>query len=545
MMDQNAQALQGMQQHIGTILCCMCGASIAPNPANMCATCISNQVDITEDIPRQNILQWCRTCGRYLQPPKTWVTCDLESKELLAVCLKRIKTLSKVRLVNAKFMWTEPHSKRVIVRLTIQKEVYGTILQQEFDIVYLVRNQQCERCQRVMAKDTWNASVQVRQKVSHKRTFLWLEQLILKHRLHTEALNLKDFPDGLDFYFSQRNTAVRFSKFLQDVVPVRVKESQRLISHDIRSNTFNYKYTFCVEIAPVCKDDLVYLPQRLCQKQGGISPLLVCYKITKHLHFIDPQTLRTIELQPSVFWHDSFNALLSSRQLIDYTVVDVELQQTVGRFQLAEVTVATSSGQTLTVMSHLGRILHPGDTVAGYDIANSNFNDEVLHNRRIELPDIVLIRKRYPVSRARASRRRMWKLRTLEETGDDETMSVSGARMPLPKKRGIAVSDEDARIFIEELEEDPELRQQINIYRTGQPGGEHLPAAAEPEVQCDEDDEDDLDADDDVPLIEITELLDSIALRQQQQQGFSASAPAPAPTATATATEPAECEMGE
>jgi nonsense-mediated mRNA decay protein 3 len=26
--------------------------------------------------------------------------------------------------------------------------------------------------------------VQVRQKVTHKRTFLWLEQLILKHNAH-------------------------------------------------------------------------------------------------------------------------------------------------------------------------------------------------------------------------------------------------------------------------------------------------------------------------------------------------------------------------
>jgi len=34
------------------------------------------------------------------------------------------------------------------------------------------------------AKNTWKASVQVRQKVTHKRTFLWLEQLILKHNAH-------------------------------------------------------------------------------------------------------------------------------------------------------------------------------------------------------------------------------------------------------------------------------------------------------------------------------------------------------------------------
>lgn len=61
--------------------------------------------------------------SRYLQPPATWVACTLESRELLAVCLKRLKGLSKVHLVDAGFVWTEPHSKRVKVKITIQKEV--------------------------------------------------------------------------------------------------------------------------------------------------------------------------------------------------------------------------------------------------------------------------------------------------------------------------------------------------------------------------------------------------------------------------------------
>ena len=32
-------------------------------------------------------------------------------------------SLSQVRIVDAAFIWTEPHSKRVRVQLTIQKEV--------------------------------------------------------------------------------------------------------------------------------------------------------------------------------------------------------------------------------------------------------------------------------------------------------------------------------------------------------------------------------------------------------------------------------------
>lgn len=77
--------------------------------------------------------------------------CALESRELLSLCLKKIKSsmskvngistkngsknnistgttrnvnlFSQVRLIDAGFLWTEPHSKRIKMKVTIQKEV--------------------------------------------------------------------------------------------------------------------------------------------------------------------------------------------------------------------------------------------------------------------------------------------------------------------------------------------------------------------------------------------------------------------------------------
>ncbi len=47
-------------------------------------------------------------------------------QSLWPVCLQ-------VKLVDAGFLWTEPHSKRLKVKLTIQAEVFnGAILQQTF-----------------------------------------------------------------------------------------------------------------------------------------------------------------------------------------------------------------------------------------------------------------------------------------------------------------------------------------------------------------------------------------------------------------------------
>ena len=63
--------------------------------------------------PHQGVLYFCKMCERYLQPPDTWVTAALESRELLSVCLKKLKGLNKVRLIDAAFIWTEPHSRYV------------------------------------------------------------------------------------------------------------------------------------------------------------------------------------------------------------------------------------------------------------------------------------------------------------------------------------------------------------------------------------------------------------------------------------------------
>ena len=225
------------------VLCADCGTPITPNSANLCIGCLRNTVDITEGIPKQGTysrippsllarfptvlspsasVSFCRNCERFLSPPSSWTIARPESQELLAICLKKLKGLNKVRLTEAHFIWTEPHSKRLRVSLTIQKEVLtATILEQVFEIEYLVQHGQCPDCTKLAAKNTWKALVQVRQKVPHKRTFLFLEQLILKHGAQKDTISVKEVRDGLDFFYSQRSHAQKMVEFLTGVVPVR------------------------------------------------------------------------------------------------------------------------------------------------------------------------------------------------------------------------------------------------------------------------------------------------------------------------------------
>ena len=57
--------------------------------------------------------------------------------------------------------------------------------------------------------------------MTHKRTFLFLEQLILRAGAHENAHNVVSKPEGIDFQFQARNHAVSFIDFLESVVPIR------------------------------------------------------------------------------------------------------------------------------------------------------------------------------------------------------------------------------------------------------------------------------------------------------------------------------------
>jgi hypothetical protein len=95
--------------------------------------------------------------------------------------------------------------------------------------------------------------LQVRQHVPHKRTFFLLEQLILKHGADDPCVNVRRVHEGLDFYFASRSGANKFVDFLGAVVPVKHRSDKQLVSHDVHTSTYNFKFTFSVEIAPLCK----------------------------------------------------------------------------------------------------------------------------------------------------------------------------------------------------------------------------------------------------------------------------------------------------
>lgn len=121
---------------------CKCGITMVSNAFNMCVTCLKSEVDINESLQKHANITPCPKCDRYLLPPWAWTRAKLESRELLTFCLKRLNNLNRVRLLNAEFVGTKPHSKRIKLKLTVQKEVLeGVILEQSY--VVMSRNITC------------------------------------------------------------------------------------------------------------------------------------------------------------------------------------------------------------------------------------------------------------------------------------------------------------------------------------------------------------------------------------------------------------------
>lgn len=367
---------------------------------------------------------------------------------------------------------------------------------------------QCPDCAKSYTKNTWRAVVQVRQKVPHKRTLLYLEQLILKHSAHKSAINIKEVNDGIDFFFSQRNNAEKFVDFLRSVVPIRTKKSQELISMDIHTSSRSFKFTFSCELVPICRDDLVALPLKLAKQIGDISPITLCYRIGTSVNIIDPYSLQTADISSQVYWRTPFTPIADVKDLVEFIVMDIEPTNVVqGRYALAEATVARASDlgtndTTYFTKTHLGSILHAGDSVLGYHLGGANFNSwtfEAIENSKqyaSMIPDVMLVKKQY--TRRKPNKARNWRLKRMDK--EESEMA--------PRRQDQDKLERDFELFLRDVEEDNELRNTLSIYKAN-PGSN--PEAMEGVEEVDGDDDDNEGIEEEKKLrIPMEQLLDEL-----------------------------------
>lgn len=422
---------------ISKILCCLCGTSIDPNAAAMCIQCLRGECDITGEIETSLEVTQCRKCEKWLHKLDQWISLEMESQHLLNWCLKRVGGLQKgdTRVVHAAWIWTEPHSKRLKLSADIEREVMDEKirLRQRVIVDFKIVNRQCVDCTRDATEHTWTALVQVRQHAGDKRTLSHLESLLSKSGLAELMIDMEIKRDGLDLYFRTKNNAEKVAEFISSRMPSKMKSSKKLVSQDKHSHTSRTEHTIFIEIAPFSKDDLVILPREV----SGHVELAIVTKVSSSLHFINPLTMSRSEVTASRYFSLLFTTALTSKQLTPFIVLDInpikqqskhhtnieaskldneeddnegdevehehekkesESFEILSEAEVARVSDFGENDTTDHVITHLGHILQPGDTVLGYDLSHIVLGDqheELLQSLRAGRPDVILVKKTF------------------------------------------------------------------------------------------------------------------------------------------------------
>lgn len=371
------------------ILCYKCGVPIEPKLVNMCDRCTFLSVSMSSKIRRTLTVESCRSCERYHTPPKIWNNYEWGSRELLIYLIKRNTSLDKFEIVDSNFIYTEEHSKRMRISVTIEDNG----VREDILINYSIKNKQCSDCEKVEAKQHWKAIVQVRHKNEHKRLFIHLEQLVIKHKAYSNTTNIKTRSNGIDFYFSDRMGAVKLVKFIEGIFPVKVVTSERLISKDIQNSKSNYKFSFSVEIVPFYTDDLLVLDKQFANSLG-ISTVVLVKKFANTMSLFDFTFLKTVKLNANQYFNnkDKFSLLCSSKMLSKFTIIDIDrpLLKKEG-YSLVPISVTRNDVDVLETKTHLGKEITEEDTLLGYDLTNMNNS-----NKTEDVPDVIIVRKDPP-----------------------------------------------------------------------------------------------------------------------------------------------------
>ena len=422
---------------------------------------------------------------------------DPESPELMAVLLKLIPALSgknqqwmrrsygveTLSLLDSLFIWTEPNSMRMRLMLTVKADINEAprtvAIQQRCKVEFVVQWRQCPDCTKESRQRTWQAVCQLRQKRSDSdggKGLLILELAIARNaELRKHILQVQTKKSGFDFYFPSLDKARHFCQYLAKAAPMRMKTSQSLVSEDRTNNTANVKHTVSLDMVPLCRDDLVVVDKH-AKGVGRLSGrLCLVVKVSSTVHFVDASPSRGSDMEACLadlnsdnYWRGgekSFRLLLSSRRLIRFTVLDVELCTTeeqkhrysqesesqvlyqgpssgVSKYALADVEVARESDfgvndETFRCVSHLGNLLNVGDVVLGYDLSSivlSGGDEWSVENAFVNsfvMPDVVIVRKA--------------KGTPAEESAVENSNSKSKAKSSASKKRGRRLQREEKK----------------------------------------------------------------------------------------------------
>ncbi len=311
-----------------------------------------------------------------------------------------------------------------------------------------------------------------------------------------------------------------------DILFFQLKTSKKLIGTDDKSNVSNFKYTNLVEICPLCKDDLLYLPAKTARNLGNISRLVMVKSISNVIQLIDPLSGQMAQLSADAFWRDPLRPVITAARsrMTRFVVLGKEaivLERNVSkrsasrkqRNRLASLTLAREddlgvNDKQFDERSNVGYLMKSGDVCVGYDLTETQFVDDEAESMRSsgKLPDVVVIRKLYggvAAGEADAAKKRLWRLQRLDVEVAESMRSARAAKLDAE------ADDMDEEDFMREVEADRDMRSQINLYKSEQllkkklANGTSMEHDGAESVNQDEDDDQE---------IKLEELLDGLVV---------------------------------
>lgn len=299
-----------------SICCCICGLQIIPNDVNMCMDCLRTELGMHGVDERQMELVQCGKCARWHVRQDKWMHFEMESTQLLAMLLRKISgILTSCTILDASWIWTEPHSRRIKINVDVERSVLDNKAQIRHKIIveFTVKMKQCLECIREATDHSWETCVQIRQRVRVKRSLEAVESMLVQGGYYHLISNMVVAKDGLDLYFKEKQQAERVVEFLSVNFPTKSKLSKKLVSKDGKSNLGNYEYTILLEVAPLCKGDLVMFKKEV----------MVVHRVTSSIHLVSASSALRLEIQANVYFGKPIQVLLSASQLVPFLVLDI------------------------------------------------------------------------------------------------------------------------------------------------------------------------------------------------------------------------------
>lgn len=109
------------------------------------------------------------------------------------MCIKKLGAVSKAKILDAAWIWTEPHSKRLKLYVDVEKAVLDGKMnvQQRIMAEFVLKNKMCSECIRSESDHSWGAMIQLRQVGINSPLFLHEMNLLSNNIVHS-ALTTSD-----------------------------------------------------------------------------------------------------------------------------------------------------------------------------------------------------------------------------------------------------------------------------------------------------------------------------------------------------------------